>query len=395
MVGAGPVGCAAAGMLAERDIDVLLLEAAPDLPRELRASTFHPATLDLIDRFGVVPEMLARGLRAPRFSYRHRRTGLVARFDLGILADVTDHPFRLQCEQYKFCEVMVDRLARSDRVDIRFGAEVVGVSPSDDRATLALRSGEELAADAVVAADGAASAVRKSLGLGFEGMTYEDRYLVVSTPFEMADRLDDLDYVNYISGPDEWLVLLRTVDLWRALFPVGDGETDAEALSDESAQRRLRGVAGVDGPFTVAHRTLYRVHQRVADRFRVGRVVLMGDAAHINNPLGGMGMNGGIHDAVLLGASLAGWLRGDISEQQLDQHADLRRTMAIDYAMRHSHQNALSLAAPDPHMRQQALDRLAERAADPQQARAYLRDAAMVSAVEAMRPALREAGVVG
>ncbi len=394
VVGAGPVGCVASAMLASSGINATLLEAAPELPRELRASTFHPATLDLLDRFGVVDEMIGRGLIAPRFAYRDRRQGVVAEFDLGALADVTDHPFRLQCEQFKLCEIMLERFRSMANVTVRFGAQVVGAVDHGDAASAQLASGETLAADAVVAADGAASAVRKSLDLGFDGMTYEDRYLVLSTPFEMADHLDDLAYVNYISDPYEWLVLLRTRDLWRALFPVGDNETDTEALSDESAQRRLQGIVARDAPYEVAHRTIYRVHQRVADRFLVGRVVLMGDAAHINNPLGGMGMNGGIHDAVLLGASLASVLRGDMEADRLARHAELRRKLAIEYVRRHTHENAESLAAPDGTARQRALDQMAARAADPEAARAYMLQASMINAVAAMNAELEEAGAI-
>ncbi|MYH71721.1 MAG: FAD-dependent monooxygenase [Acidimicrobiia bacterium] len=394
VVGAGPVGCVASAMLASGGIEVTLLEAAPELPRELRASTFHPATLDLLDRFGVVGEMIHRGLIAPCFAYRDRRMGVVAEFDLGALADVTNHPYRLQCEQYKLCEIMLDRFRSMANVSVRFGAEVVGADDRGDSASAQLASGETLVADAVVAADGAASAVRKSLGLGFDGMTYEDRYLVLSTPFEMADHLDDLAYVNYISDPDEWLVLLRTLDLWRALFPVGDDETDAEALSDQSVQRRLRGIVNREEPYEVVHRTIYRVHQRVADRFLVGRVVLMGDAAHINNPLGGMGMNGGIHDAVLLGASLAAVLRGDIGADRLARHAEVRRNLAIDYVRRHTHENAQSLAAPDGAARQRALDQMAIRAAGPDEARAYMLQASMINAVNAMSAELEEVDVV-
>ena len=395
VAGAGPVGCVASAVLAEGGIDVTLLEAAPELPRELRASTFHPATLDLLDRFAVVDEMLRRGLAAPRFAYRDRREGVVAEFDLGALADVTNHPYRLQCEQFKLCEIMLDAFGRKAGVTVRFGAQIVGAADHGDGASVLLTSGERLEADAVVAADGAASAVRKSLGLAFDGMTYEDRYLVLSTPFDMASRLDRLAAVNYISDPDEWLVLLRTADLWRALFPVGEDEADAEALSDRSAQRRLGGIVARDEPFEIAHRTIYRVHQRVADRFLVGRVVLIGDAAHINNPLGGMGMNGGIHDAVLLGASLAAVLRGDIGADRLARHAELRRTLAIDYVRRHTHQNAESLAAPDGAARQRALDRMAARAADPAAARSYMLQASMIDAVTAMRNELEEVGVWG
>jgi len=395
VVGAGPVGCVAGAVLTAGGMDVTLLEAAPTLPRELRASTFHPATLDLLEPLGVVDELLRRGLVAPVFAYRDRREGVVAEFDLGELADVTGHPYRLQCEQFKLCEIMLDIFERQRSVTVRFDAEVAGAADHGGAASVVLASGERLEADAVVAADGAASAVRKALDLAFDGMTYEDRYLVLSTPFDMAARLDRLAAVNYISDPDEWLVLLRTASLWRALFPVGEGESDDQALGDCSAQRRLRGVVATGEPFEIAHRTIYRVHQRVAESFLVGRVVLMGDAAHINNPLGGMGMNGGIHDAVLLGASVAAVLRGEIGADRLARHAEVRRRLAIDYVRRHTHENAESLAAPDGAARQRALDRMAARAADPAEARAYMLQASMINAVAAMGDELVEVGVRG
>ncbi len=392
MVGAGPVGCVAAATLADRGVRVTLFEAQQELPRELRASTFHPATLELLERFGVVDELVGRGLVAPRFAYRHRRHGQVASFNLDAVADVTRYPFRLQCEQYKLCEILFDRFVDNDLVEIRFGTPIAGAADHGDRATVQIPDGSELEFDAVFGADGAASNVRKSLGLSFEGMTYADRYVIVSTPFELADHLDDLAYVNYISDPDEWLVLLRTIDLWRAMFPVGPDESDAEALSDEACERRLQAVVARPEPYEIAHRTIYNVHQRVTNTFRVGRVVLAGDAAHINNPLGGMGMNGGVHDAILLGSGLAAVLSGDLADERLDHYADMRRRLAIEFVKRHTHQNAVSLSAPDPVARQQALDGLADRAADPKETRAFVLQASMLTALAAMEEELTEVG---
>ena len=376
VVGAGPVGCVAAVVLARRGVNVTLLEAEPALPRELRASTFHPATLDLLAELDVTGELIGRGLIARHFAYRDRRAGVVARFDLGLLADVTAHPYRLQCEQFKLCEILLERLGASPAVTVRFGHRVSGAADRGDHATVTLADGSVHGADFVLAADGASSAVRKSLGLAFEGMTYEDRYLVVSTPHDFAEDLDDLSYVNYISDPDEWLVLLRTVDLWRALFPVGAGESDAEALSEASVQRRLGGIAALPGGYEVAHRTIYRVHQRVAPTFRAGRVLLAGDAAHINNPLGGMGMNGGIHDAFLLAHALGAVCAGVTSAGRLSAAAECRRRLAVDYLGRHTHRNARSLAAPDGAARRRGAGGDGPRPpTDPGAAREYLLDA--------------------
>ncbi len=391
VVGAGPVGCVAAAVLARRGAAVTLMEAEPELPLELRASTFHPATLDLLDELGVVGELIGRGLVARHFAYRDLGAGVMARFDLEAIADVTSHPYRLQCEQFKLCQVLVERFRADPLVEVRFGARVVSAADLSAGAEVRLADGSVCAADFVLAADGAGSAVRKSLGLAFDGMTYEDRYLVVSTPCELADHLDDLCYVNYVSGPDRWLVLLRTAAVWRALFPVGEGQSDAEALSDANVQRLLHGVVDLPGDFEVAHRTVYSVHQRVAEAFRAGRVLLAGDAAHINNPLGGMGMNGGIHDAFLLGHAVGSVLAGSLPEDRLDAMTEFRRRMAVDYVGRHTHDNALTLTGPDAARRSEALARMATVAADPAAARDYVLQASMTKARWLMDDLLAEA----
>lgn len=395
VVGAGPVGCTAAAVLARRGATVTLMEAEPELPLELRASTFHPATLDLLDDLGVVGELIDRGLVARHFAYRDLRGGVMARFDLGAIADVTAHPYRLQCEQFKLCQILVERFEADPLVELSFGAPVASAADRGDGAVVRLADGSQHAADFVVAADGAGSAVRKSLGLAFDGMTYEDRYLVVSTPCELADHLHDLCYVNYVSGPDRWLVLLRTAGVWRALFPVGEGQSDADALSEANVQRLLHGVVDLPGHFEVAHRTVYAVHQRVAETFRAGRVLLAGDAAHINNPLGGMGMNGGIHDAFLFGHAVASALAGDLPEDRLEAMAGFRRRMAVDYVQRHTHDNALTLTAPDPARRSEALARMAAVAADPDSARDYVLQASMTKARWLMDDLLAEARAGG
>ena len=395
VVGAGPVGCTAAAVLARRGAAVTLMEAEPELPLELRASTFHPATLDLLDDLGVVGELIDRGLVARHFAYRDLRGGVMARFDLGAIADVTAHPYRLQCEQFKLCQILVERFEADPLVELSFGAPVVSAADRGDGAVVRLADGSEHGADFVVAADGAGSAVRKSLGLAFDGMTYEDRYLVVSTPCELADHLHGLCHVNYVSGPDRWLVLLRTAGVWRALFPVGEGQSDADALSEANVQRLLHGVVDLPGHFEVAHRTVYAVHQRVAETFRAGRVLLAGDAAHINNPLGGMGMNGGIHDAFLFGHAVASALTGDLPEDRLEAMAGFRRRMAVDYVQRHTHDNALTLTAPDPARRSEALARMAAVAADPDSARDYVLQASMTKARWLMDDLLAEARAGG
>ena len=140
--------------------------------------------------------------------------------------------------------------------------------------------------------------MRKSAGINYGGFTYDEKFLVVSTDFPFEDVFDNLSWVNYISDPEEWCVILRTDKVWRVLFPTSPDDPDDKLLGDTHIQERLQHLYGRNENYRVRHRTLYRVHQRVAETYFRNRVALAGDAAHINNPLGGMGMNGGLHDRV-------------------------------------------------------------------------------------------------
>src|SRR4051794_41138518 len=333
IVGAGPVGLTAALALHRRGIPITLLAAEPELVMELRGSTFHPPTLDLLDEFDLVPRMIEVGLKAPTWKFRDRETGPVATFDLALLAGDTNHPYRVQCEQWKLMRFLEEKL-RNEGVELRFGHEVTAVRQDEGgvMVTAATSSGPvEVKGRYVMAADGARSAVRRSLGVEFEGFTYAELFLIASTDFPFENTLTDIAYVNYIADPLEWLVLLRVPGLWRVLVPAPENSDRDKLLSDENLQAMLQRVVPRPEPYTIAHRSIYHVHQRVAKSFRHGRVLLAGDAAHINNPLGGMGMNGGIHDAFNLAEKLAAVLRGEKSEAELERYERQRRPIALEY----------------------------------------------------------------
>jgi 3-(3-hydroxy-phenyl)propionate hydroxylase len=182
-------------------------------------------------------------------------------------------------------------------VTVRFGCKVDAVEQNVDRVTVECETGagrEAFSGTYLVGADGAWSAVRQAIGVEFEGFTYPERFYVASTAFDFAQELERLSYVNYVSDPDEWCVLLRTPDLWRVLFPTRVDERDEDVVSDASTEARLQRFARADAYDTA--RTIYRVHQRVAKRYRSGGVPRRRHRAH-QQPAGGMGMNGGLHDA--------------------------------------------------------------------------------------------------
>jgi 3-(3-hydroxy-phenyl)propionate hydroxylase len=325
IAGAGPVGLAAANVLADAGIEVSVLEAEPRLPENLRASTFQPPTLDLLARFGATARLIEMGRTARKVQYRDR-AGWVAELDFGVLEADTQHPYRVQCEQYRLNQVLAARLG-----DVRFGAAVTGVEQDADGVTVIINGTEKQRADWLIGADGGKSRVRDALGIKLEGFTWPERFLVASTPFDFAQAIPRLVDVSYFADPDEWFFLLRVRDVWRAMFPTRAEESDQEILSDASIERRLQRVHAKPARYEITHRTLYPVHQRVAETYRRGRVFLAGDAAHLNNPLGGMGMNGGIHDGFNLAEKLAAVIRAEKPVDELERYERQRRPVALEY----------------------------------------------------------------
>jgi|HubBroStandDraft_6_1064221.scaffolds.fasta_scaffold77412_4 3-(3-hydroxy-phenyl)propionate hydroxylase len=384
IAGAGPVGLVAAAALLRHGIAVTVLEAGSELSLESRASTFHPPTLDMLDELGVAGPLIDQGLKAPKLQYRSKKEGVIAGFDFGEIGDRTGHPYRLQCEQFKLTRVLLAQLGRNSNFSIEFGARLEHVSQDAGgvSASVHLAGKTEVRSGSwLIGADGARSEVRRALGVEFEGFTWPERFLVLSTPFDFDAAIPDLVSVNYVADPECWHFLLRIPDMWRVMFPVPQEVGDEAATSVEYGQAMLRRVVpGIDA-FDIAHTTLYRVHQRVAKTFRIGRAFLVGDAAHINNPLGGMGMNGGIHDAVNLTARLAAVCKGEAAETELDRFASQRRLVTIEGVQSQSIQNKRDLEASDEAAQAEFRDRLRRIAADPDARRTYLERLSMLASL--------------
>jgi 3-(3-hydroxy-phenyl)propionate hydroxylase len=380
IAGAGPVGLVAAANLVRHGVPVTVLEAGADLSAESRASTFHPPTLDMLADLDVAQPLIAQGLIAPQFQYRSKRHGLIGQFDFSGIADVTRHPFRLQCEQSKLTRILRDRLAENPDFEISFSSPIRHVK-QDDRGITVMIEREGLTDTRtgrwLIGADGARSDTRRSLAIDFEGFTWPERFLVVSTLFDFHSVIPDLVSVNYVADPQRWHFLLRIPGLWRVMFPISAHESDDLALTPEFAQSLMATVVPGISSYEIAHTSLYRVHQRVAKAFRAGRAFLVGDAAHINNPLGGMGMNGGIHDAInLTGRMIEVW-HGGRPDAELDRFDLQRRLVTKEHMERQSIQNKKNLESAGTEFS----DQLMEIAADPAQTREYLLNVSMMSSL--------------
>ena len=389
IAGGGPVGLVTALALAKQGIPVTVFEAEPVLAIDQRAGSFHPPTLDMLEPLGVTAEMEKRGLRIQRWQIRDRKQGLIVEWDLGVLADLTRHTYRLHLEQHRLTPIVLDLLKAYPHAQVRFSHEVAGVEAGDDKVTVTCNTpaGEARFTGAwLVGCDGGRSAVRKWMGTGFEGFTWPERFIVISTPYDIGRH----GYTGnaYIADPDEWIAIFQMPHegppgLWRFAMPVVPEHSDAFALSPAEVQRRLKGFLPAEtGDYEVPYCGIYKVHQRVAREWRKGRVVLAGDAAHINNPLGAFGLNGGIHDAINLAAKLGAVWRGEKGEAHLDLYVRQRRTANIEFVQSNSIRNKEMLEEKDPVQKQVRFDALRATAADPTRMREAMLVSSMMASVK-------------
>jgi 3-(3-hydroxy-phenyl)propionate hydroxylase len=389
IAGAGPVGVIAALALARQGIAIHLLEAGEQIDGTRRASTTHAATLELLAPLGLVDDIIAQGLVAPRFRVWERAPRrLVAEFDFTRLKDVTPYPFAVQCEQHKLTAIAFERLRAFPHAVCEFSARVTSLQQFDDRVAVTVeRHGEAgaLEGDYLIGADGAHSAVRKALGIDFAGFTHPERFLLLTTAGDFAGAYDAATR-HWFVDPEEWCGLFPVTGeggraLWRGLFPSPPDESDEEALGDGAVERRFQRFHPSSGAYPIVHRNLYRVHQRVAAQFRKGRVFLAGDAAHVNNSLGGLGLNFGIHDAVELAQILGRVIRREAAPQTLDLYEARRRSLNIEYVQRQTIANKKLMEEKDPMARAASLDALRRTAENPVAHRDYLMRASLLESM--------------
>jgi len=385
IVGAGPVGLALAHGLGLAGVDVTVIEREPEVSRQLRASTFHPPTLDMLDAWGVTAELLAHGRITPCWQIRLHETGEHVSFDLSVLADETAHPYRLQCEQAVLSLALERRLQALPRVRLLRGVSVAAVGQEPGGAWVELEGqAERLRGAYVVGCDGAHSLVRKAIGASFDGSTYPDTTLLATTLFAFDAMWPDLAGVNYVWQDSGTYSLLHLPGVWRvSLHPVSDAPLEVEA-EPARIRERLQALFPGQGPFDLLEIRPYRVHKRLASRWRDRRLLIAGDAAHLNNPKGGMGMNGGLHDALCLCEHLVRVLDG-APEATLDGYERQRLPVVRDDIIAQADRNHSRMQIRGLAERREALARLQALADDPARCRTYLRQTSMLEGLDKAR----------
>ena len=388
VAGAGPVGLMTAQRLLAAGIETIVLEAKAALTRDLRASTFHPPTLDMLADDGIADALVAEGLVCNEWQIRLHPVGERVVFDMSVIAGDTDHPYRLQAEQFRLTGLLAKRIEALGGT-IHFSSRVVGVTQADGVVTVTTDDGRQFDAGYIVGADGGQSIVRKQLDIAMPGSTYPQISVLATTDFAFHEVLPGISNVTYAWGPNANFALLRLPEVWRCSLYPPVGLSADEAVAVDIVRPLIADIAPEAAQTELLDVRAYSVHRRLADTFSQGRVYLAGDAAHLNPPSGGMGMNGGIHDAVCLARCLTSAIKSN-DPQLLEAYEAERRPIVSADIIDQAGANRARMAEQDHEKRRQSVLDLQKIVADKTQARDYLLKSSMITGLR-KADALREA----
>lgn len=326
IVGAGPVGLAAAIDLTQRGIPVVVLDDDDRVSVGSRAICWSRRSLDYLDRLGVAETIIAKGVVWETGKLFHT-TDELYRFTLAADSD-RKHPAFVNLQQYYVEAAMVARLTALDSNALRWKNAVRDVRAAPDGVTLAIDCPDgayEIEADYVIAADGVRSTVRRALGLDFAGRVFQDQFLIADVEMKADFPKERWFWFDPPFNPGQSALLHMQADnIWRIDLQLGP-EADAEAARDpKTVTERLHRMLGADAMFDLVWVSVYTFQCRRLEKFRHGRVLFAGDAAHQVSPFGARGGNGGLQDIDNLGWKLAAVIRGDAPDQLLESYDDER-----------------------------------------------------------------------
>ncbi|WP_235366279.1 FAD-dependent oxidoreductase [Caballeronia zhejiangensis] len=368
VVGGGPVGLLTALKLGRAGVKVVVLESEPSVSPSPRAVAYMPPTVAALERFGLLDDVRKRAVWSPEINYRHGDGTLFSTLDWGVLDEDTEHPYMLLLGQNHVSNVIVEHLQALPNVDIRWNHRVESIKQDTAYVTIETRMPGGLSRIRtrwVAATDGARSTVREQLGLTFDGTTWDERLVATNIFYDFS--FHGYSRANFVHDPVDWAVVVQLDQsgLWRVCY----GE-DPDISMDEVRRRmpeRFRKILpGAPNPdqYRVDHINPYRVHQRCASEFRRGRVLLAGDAAHITNPIGGLGLSGGVLDAEHLATALIAVIKESASKRVLDKYAAERRRVFLDFTSPTATANFNWMKESDPAKRAQDTAMLQSATAD-------------------------------
>jgi len=322
IAGAGPAGLTLAAALTARGVRVLLADKQAGPATTSRAAVIHARTLEVLDGLGVAGELVDQGVVVPRFTVRDRDRALLSIDFAGL---PTAYPFTLMLPQDRTEAVLAGRLAALGG-EVRRSCELAEVEQDPDGVTATMASGETVRAAYLVGADGMHSRVREAAGIGFAGSAYAESFVLADVRMDWQLPRDE---VMLYFAPAGLAVIAPLPGGRHRIVATFDQAPEHPSLADVQALMDARGPRRQPARVReVVWSSRFRVHHRLADHYRAGRVFLAGDAAHVHSPAGGQGMNTGIQDAVALGARLAAVLRDGADGASLDAYEAQRRPVA-------------------------------------------------------------------
>jgi 2-polyprenyl-6-methoxyphenol hydroxylase-like FAD-dependent oxidoreductase len=322
IVGAGPVGLTLATALVVKGVKVVLVDRAAEGANTSRAAVVHARTLEVLETIQVSEELVKRGVIVPRFTVRDRDRSLLT---IGFDELPTKYPYTLMVPQDITEEVLLDRLhAQGGQVHRPY--EVASLEQDDTGTTATMTTGKVIRAKYTVGADGMHSTVREHAGIGFTGDTYAQSFVLADVRLDWEHQDDE---VMLFFAPEGLVVVAPLPGGRHRIVATVDEAPEHPSREDVQALLDTRGPKAHPARVTdIVWSSRFRVHHRLADHYRSGRLFLAGDAAHVHSPAGGQGMNTGIQDALVLAGRLAAVLLEGVGESTLDEYEAERRPVA-------------------------------------------------------------------
>ncbi len=366
VVGAGPVGLLAALGFAQQGLSVTVIDAEAGINNSPRAAVYFPTTIKILDRLGLLKDTLSIGYPSESFCFHLLATREVARIANTFPPD-SPYPYNLHLGQHLLAQLILRHFSALPDAVMRWHTRLVKLEQDDSGCRLTVESAqrrEQIAARWVIGADGARSTVRNLLSLPFEGHTWPERFVATNVEYDF-ERFG-YEPANMIADAVNWAVVARLgrENLWRVTF-AENAELPEENLEQRIRERYALLLPDPAAAYRIAAFSPYRVHERCAPAFRSGRVLLAGDAAHVCNPCGGMGLTGGVIDAARLIDVLPAVCAGSAAESVLDFYAAERRRVFLEVSSPIATDFKRRMSEPDPDRQRADFEEFRRQAEDP------------------------------